>query len=210
MSALIVDSMALTRTISGALTGAIAQRALAERQLQGVLQVSSLLRLQEDLADRNGEVQWQAEFSCTEKGERRLWLQAQADMKLVCQRCLEAMDYHIEIDRLFQLVETEEEADRLFEADPEAEIETVAAGKKFDLSALIEDEIILALPTIRAHEECPEKLPASAGEEVVVKKKPSPFAGLAALAHVCDRLFDRRLLQHPGCLADLEAAPVRR
>ena len=178
---MIVDSLDLTR----ALPQALAERVLVERRLHGVLPVSHLLRLAEDLADQQvenqGEIQWQALFGCADDGTRGLQLQVQVDLQLLCQRCLGALPHAITIERVFHLVETEAEADQLFEADPESEIEPLAAGKKFDLAALIEDEILLDLPTIRAHQRCPTKLKNSAGAEVAVEKKPSPFAGLSAL-----------------------------
>lgn len=180
---MIVDSIELTRPLPPAL----AERALIERQLQGVLQVSTLLRLIEDLADPQGEIRWQALFSCAPDGTRRLDLHAEVDLQLLCQRCLGAAQHSITVERVFHLVETEEEADQIFEADPESEIEPLAAGRKFDLATLLEDEIILALPVIRTHDEMnkgtcgPSPLKTKAKVGVVMEKKPSPFAALAAL-----------------------------
>lgn len=180
---MIVDSIALTCPLPQAVAAEALDRMLAERQLQGALPLSRLLRLTDDLADHHGEVRWQALFACTEEGTRALQLQAEARLDLLCQRCLGALSHTVQIDRVFHLVETEEQADQLFEADPESEIEPLAAGKKFNLAELIEDELILSLPAIRVHVHCSEQSNLQMPKETEQKaeKKPSPFAGLAVL-----------------------------
>ncbi len=180
MAVLRVDSIALTRPLPENATA----RMRAERNVRGALPLSSLLRLHDVLAHDAGEMHWRAEFSCVAKGTRQLNLQLHGELQLLCQRCLGALAYPFELARTFQLVDTEAEADRLFEADPEAEIEPIVAGNKFDLAALIEDEIILALPAIRTHAQCALRQEDMKGAEQPLPecpKRPTPFAGLAAL-----------------------------
>jgi len=52
-----------------------------------------------------------------------------------------------------------------------------------DLRALVEDELILALPLIPRHDTCPLPLPMSAGSAELAADGPPahPFAALAAL-----------------------------
>ncbi|TAK92139.1 MAG: DUF177 domain-containing protein [Burkholderiaceae bacterium] len=186
-----VDSLALTRPLPESVAGAMQERLRAERSLQCSLPFSALLRLQDALASDDGALSWLAEFSCTANGERRLRLQLTGTMQLLCQRCLGALAYPLEIVRDFHLVESEEEADRLFDADPEASIEPLVAGRKFDLAALIEDEIILALPAIRTHENCVLRQAGQAAYESAAEvepnqeqgglERPKPFAALSAL-----------------------------
>ena len=97
-----------------------------------------------------------------------------------CQRCLEEMAYAVDVDNSLELVHTEAELD-----DEEEELNAIAAGtagiekivgsKTFDTFTLMEDEIILSLPIVIAHEQCDKTLPMSAGE------KASPFDALRTL-----------------------------
>ncbi|MBX3601737.1 MAG: DUF177 domain-containing protein [Rubrivivax sp.] len=117
-------------------------------------------------------------------GAPELWLhlQARADVRLECQRCLQPMDQTLEVDRRFRFVRGEDEAARL---DEESEDDVLALPGRLDLLELLEDELILALPLVPRHETCPQPLPApttaapaapEAGDE-----RPHPFAALAAL-----------------------------
>jgi len=54
----------------------------------------------------------------------------------------------------------------------------------FDLLAVLEDELLMALPLVPMHETCPQASPLVAGEsdkEVGLIEKPNPFAVLAQL-----------------------------
>ncbi|MCW5611200.1 MAG: DUF177 domain-containing protein [Rubrivivax sp.] len=117
-------------------------------------------------------------------GAPELWLhlQARAEVRLECQRCLQPMDQTLEVDRRFRFVRGEDEAARL---DEESEDDVLALPGRLDLLELLEDELILALPLVPRHETCPQPLPApttaapaapEAGDE-----RPHPFAALAAL-----------------------------
>ncbi len=100
-----------------------------------------------------------------------------------CQRCLQPMAQPLFVERRFRFVEGEDEAARL---DDELEEDVLALAPRFDLLALIEDELLLALPLVPRHEACPE-LPAALrgndeGEAGVPEKRDDhPFAALAAL-----------------------------
>lgn len=119
-------------------------------------------------------------------GAPELWLhlQARAEVRLECQRCLQPMDQTLEVDRRFRFVRGEDEAARL---DEESEDDVLALPGRLDLLELLEDELILALPLVPRHEACPQPLPlpvasgpaatdAASGDE-----RPHPFAALAAL-----------------------------
>ena len=108
-------------------------------------------------------------------------LQARAEVALQCQRCLQPMASTIDIDRVFRFAADEREAERL---DEETDDEVLVLEPSLDLHALLEDELILALPLVPRHEECPQPLlPAmpsdDAGDDA--SAKPNPFAVLAAL-----------------------------
>jgi uncharacterized protein len=107
-----------------------------------------------------------------------LHLQAQGTVTLQCQRCLQPIAQALVVDRWFRFVDDEDEAERL---DEENEEDVLAAAHGFDLHALLEDELILALPLVPRHDECPQPLPQAAADEVLDEAAPNAFAALAAL-----------------------------
>ena len=114
--------------------------------------------------------------------ESQLWLhlQASAELPQTCQRCLSPYAQPVEVDRWFRFVA--DEAVALAE-DDECEEDLLAFEPRFDLAALIEDELLLALPLVPMHEVCPVPVRMSAGElpDLPEEKKPNPFAALSAL-----------------------------
>lgn len=113
--------------------------------------------------------------------EAQVWLalQARACVQLQCQRCLQPMLQTLALERRLRFVRDEDEAARL---DEDSEDDVLALPPRLDLPALLEDELILALPLVPRHEHCPEPLPLpdqlpAADEETT----PHPFAALAAL-----------------------------
>jgi uncharacterized protein len=53
------------------------------------------------------------------------------------------------------------------------------------LRELIEDELLMALPVVPRHDECPTSVPLASSDddfEVASAEKPNPFAALAACA----------------------------
>lgn len=119
-------------------------------------------------------------------GEPELWLhlQARADVRLECQRCLQPMGETLQVDRRFRFVRGEDEAARL---DEDSEDDVLALPNRLDLLELLEDELILALPLVPRHAACPQPLPGAAADEAAPGEasagadQPHPFAALAAL-----------------------------
>ena len=114
-------------------------------------------------------------------------LSVRADVPLECQRCLQPMHLPLTVERRFLFVAGEDEAARL---DEEVEDDVLALVPRFDLRALIEDELLLALPLVPRHERCPA-LPAglrnAEADPVEPAETPTddppadhPFAALAA------------------------------
>ncbi|MDE2565024.1 MAG: DUF177 domain-containing protein, partial [Burkholderiales bacterium] len=165
----------------------------ADGRLQGAWPLASMPRLVQSLAgaEPQATASWSAEGGLRPVvgGEPEPWLalQAQAPVSLQCQRCLQPMPQQLEVQRRFRFVPGEPEAERL---DEMSEDDVLALPPRLDLMALLEDELILALPLVPRHEgACPQPLPtsalapadtdpAAAGGE---SGAPHPFAGLAAL-----------------------------
>ena len=110
------------------------------------------------------------------KGAIWLDLTAHADLPLTCQRCLKTMPVSLNVDQRVRFVETEAQAEA---EDEEAEEDVLALTPEFDLLALVEDELILAVPLVALHGECSPEGYDPAVEEP--PEKTNPFAVLAAL-----------------------------
>ena len=110
-----------------------------------------------------------------------LHLRAEASFPVVCQRCMQAMDVPLQVDRQFRFVADEATAEA---QDAESEEDLLVLSREFALRELIEDELLMDLPLVPRHEHCPVPVKMSAGEEDL-DEAPSaagnPFAALADL-----------------------------
>ena len=100
---------------------------------------------------------------------------------MVCQRCLLPVDVPLLVERSFRFVADEATAEAL---DDEVEEDLLALSRDFDLHALIEDELLMALPVVPRHEECPTPVTLASSDEDFAQasaEKPNPFAALASL-----------------------------
>ena len=159
------------------------------RGLTGHCQLQELTRLQAALApaepatEAATPVAWavHGEWRAVTGGAPQHWLRLQvdADLFLVCQRCLGPVREHLALDRWLRFVEDEEQAAEL---DAELDDDVLALPRWLDLVELIEDELLLALPLVPRHAVCPVPLPsAHADEPPLAEEAPHPFAALAAL-----------------------------
>ena len=129
-------------------------------------------------------VQWQAraELRPQAGAEDQVWLHlsAQASVPLTCQRCMAPVSAPLEVDQWYRFVESEEVA---MAEDDEAEEDLLVMVPQFDLLALLEDELLMALPLVPMHETCPVTPVFSAGDPAVeaAEAKPNPFAVLGQL-----------------------------
>lgn len=141
--------------------------------LQGELQVASLGRVLDALADSAGSLAYRVEGRKGARDRAQLLLQVSGVLLLQCQRCLDGIEFKVEINSLLELVE--DESDLTQEELEDDSRDFLPAQKEFDVVALIEDEVILALPSAPRHESC--ATPETGRGEA----KPSPFAVLAGL-----------------------------
>lgn len=104
----------------------------------------------------------------------------QGVLHLTCQRCLDSVDYPVQIQFRLALVDSEAAAERLAEAYEPWLLE----DERVVVRDVIEDELLLALPAFPQHadtESC--VLPGYRQDEIesVAEEKPNPFAALARL-----------------------------
>ena len=143
------------------------------RVLEGTLAVAELERLHDLLAAAEGEVAYRIEGSRGGRGEALLQLTVTGRLPLACQRCLEAVPCDLDIDTLLELVPEGVELSQEELEDDTRDFLPVA--RDLDVSELVEDEILLALPVAPRHEKCGLPGAADAGERV------NPFAALSGL-----------------------------
>jgi len=170
-------------------------RALARAgaALSGSVSVPDLERLASDLppwpdGQPQTAVRWQAgaewrDGPLTAPGahaEPELWLhlEVQAELPQLCQRCLQPYLEAVQVDRWFRFVKDEATAEA---QDDEAEEDVLVFEPRFDLRALIEDELLLALPLVPMHGVCPQPLSPARSSPGPEPERPHPFAALAAL-----------------------------
>ncbi len=154
------------------------------QELSGTLPLRQMTRLLENLVDDQGDVSVVLIFG-RDQGRRRVVTgRIQATVQLTCQRCLRAMPYHIDAEVALGVCRSEDEVAVLSEAyDP-----LLLTESPQRLSELVEDELILALPTLARHESAPDCRPVSVtfGEAASLPddsapEKPNPFAVLDVL-----------------------------
>lgn len=154
----------------------------AGRIMEGGLAVSRFGRLQPLLEDDSGEVDYRLEFGKDEDGHRVVAMQLDAELRLRCQRCLEALDFPVHHKTVLGFFQSEMEYER--HGDRYEPI-MVDEGLLNPVD-IIEDELLLCLPQVPMHpiDECSgrETIDKLAEEtEATEQKGKNPFAVLEKL-----------------------------
>ena len=133
----------------------------------------------------DSSINWQAvaELRTGHAGQMDTWLHLQADttVPLACQRCMGGVETALQVDQWYRFVATEDIA---MAEDDASDEDLLVMVPQFDLLALLEDELLMALPLVPMHDECPVAPAFSAGAidlPVTAADKPNPFAALAKL-----------------------------
>jgi uncharacterized protein len=157
----------------------------ARRLLEGEIPLTLMKRLLPLLANAEGAVHLSLEFGVDTMGLAAMTGTAQADLELLCQRCMEPMDWSLELQLALAFIRPDvDEAGIPGPYEP-----YVVESVPLRLSDMIEDEIILALPSIPRHElaQCPAnewlQEDESAATETAAddEQRQSPFSALADL-----------------------------
>lgn len=145
-------------------------------QQSGLFGAEALLRVAAVVQGIAEPFAWQVSGGTDRYQRPTLQLTLQGEVEVVCQRCLGSMRLPLQIRTAITLFADEE---KLEDAELEDEsIEGLVIERELDLLALIEDEILLALPYAPRHDVCALKVEPGAK---VAAGKPNPFAVLAAL-----------------------------
>jgi uncharacterized protein len=158
--------------------------AKSAQSLSGQAALREFERLAEDASDvTQGDVRWslQGQVRPGPGGVNADWLTltAQASVPMTCQRCLKPVLLPLDVQRDFRFVADEQTA---WAQDEEAQEDLLVSCHDLDALALVEDELIMAMPLVPMHEACEgEWAQTSEEKSEVVAEKPNPFAVLANL-----------------------------
>ena len=123
-------------------------------ELCGEIPLSHMARLCTALASDIGTVQVYVRGRRDGAGRSTLDCEIACRLSLECQRCLEPFEFDLQREAHFVLVESDDALPELDEEEPD--VETIVGRGRLDLTALVEDEILLSLPIAPRHptEEC--------------------------------------------------------
>ena len=140
-------------------------------------------RLLDVAATTPSAVAYRIEFTRDASGRVRMAGRAEGMLPLVCQRCLEKLDWCFDTRFEFLVVGNERE-------ETNGQDAVVCSGGRAELEPIIEDELLLALPgaAVHARGSC-EAPPVRAAGGAAPARAPSPFSILRTLRsdHGCDR-----------------------
>lgn len=151
---------------------------LVERNasLAGELPFSGFPRLAEMLADTLGTVTIELQFGKSDTGVPYVLGRIATSLNLVCQRCMQPMPWPIDAAVRWELVEGADNPGRMG-----GDFDTVAADDSpLDLPALIEDELILAVPYAPSHDTAACRM-VDGIHQATTHANISPFAVLTQL-----------------------------
>ncbi len=121
--------------------------AAREEHLQGTIPLKQMKRLINTLSSDEGDVFIDVAFSVDINRVVLLTGQIKTDAKLICQRCMREMELPVALDFQLAFVRSEAEMEKL----PEGYETTLIDNTPMMLSDIIEDEILLTLPSIPKH-----------------------------------------------------------
>ncbi|MEO8137258.1 MAG: DUF177 domain-containing protein [Betaproteobacteria bacterium] len=142
--------------------------------LRGIIPVADFPRLQDMLSSPGGGIAYEVIGIPKEAGRPALHVSLSGPLKLTCQRCLGVLEFALQVDEVLVLARTEAEIEAQ-PVDPESP-DRILGGKEMAVGAMLEDEILLAVPFAPHHQECSE-----AGEDRIDGSRDSPFANLRGL-----------------------------
>ena len=150
---------------------------LASRQacLSGLVEPVLMPRLLEVAASTPSAIAYRIEFTRDASGRPRMRGRVEGMLPLICQRCLEELEWRIETGFESLVIGSEHEEARGLDA-------VVCSGGRLDLESVIEDELLLALPDSPAHAygSCEPPPIRDAGEQSALRRT-NPFTALDAL-----------------------------
>lgn len=145
------------------------------RSFRGVVPVDQLDRLAPLLASKGGELEVELVFDLDERRIRTLKGRIRGKVSLVCQRCLGTLDFPLDLAFSLGIINSDDEVVRL----PEGYEPMLVTGDPLKTFDVIEDEVLLAVPSIPIHEGVDQCHADHVNQPV--PEKENPFAVLEKL-----------------------------
>jgi uncharacterized protein len=154
------------------------------REISGEVPVAELARLQDVLESPQGILSYTVRGGVDNQSSHFLDIRVTGRCRLICQRCLEGLDYPVQIDARLLLRDQASlnamGAEEHLAGHPEGEeaFDSILADAHLDVLNLLEEEVLLSLPIAPRHEigTC-----MAAGSENRQEEERHPFAVLAKL-----------------------------
>lgn len=148
------------------------------KSLQGSIPLLNLERLRSYLTDSAGELTYLVTGLLDERDRPLLEMSVNGTIDLSCQRCLEKIEHPLDVKTALLLARNEDE---LSHYDEDTFVDAIYASNELDILALIEDEVILSLPTSPRHEDATKCYSSTDTEIHEIIAKEHPFNVLASL-----------------------------
>lgn len=152
------------------------------RSFEGRLNLADLPRLAETLVSAEGQVSYRIDCDRDEQRRARIRGSVDAELAVICQRCMGPMRLPVHADFQLAIVRGEAEAVQL----PDDYDPLLLEGETLQLADVIEDELLLAVPVAPMHpvDECsvnPADWSPPESEPETESQRENPFAVLAGL-----------------------------
>ena len=166
-----MNDMAINDLIINNLEFAQAQQTLAgEIDALKCERLAETLGVNSSLGGTGAHISFKLTGTAKQLRNPSLQLRIDAKLPVICQRCLDEMLVHLNLD--FDYIVCKELP---IETDENDDTDWLEAAPEMNLQALIEDELLLAMPIAPMHDHDCSKQSMQSGE------KPNPFAALKDL-----------------------------
>lgn len=128
------------------------QFALGRGSLDGELDVSRMRRLHDVLRENSGSIHYSLHGAVDAEGKPLLKLDLAGSLTLECQRCLNQLDFPVQLHEELIVARSESEMNSILSENDAREC--ILASDKLSVSDLVEDEVLLGLPISAKHLEC--------------------------------------------------------
>ncbi len=145
-----------------------------QSRIIGVFAVAAMTRIAALVRDDSGMVEVALRFRMSASGVPRAEGRVRMTARLTCQRCLAPLDLELAPELRVAFTDGSEAVDR---AELAAGYEPMECDRRIGLTAIVEDEILLALPDFPMHQTGPC---TAEGAADTPDPEESPFSGLRA------------------------------
>jgi uncharacterized protein len=148
------------------------------RHLEGEIGLVDCERLSQAVSPDSGPFSVQLDFEKQPDGKVTISGEISGQVKMSCQRCLELVNIDLDCEVLLAVVGSEDESEYL-----PAELDPLIVDDDVNLTEMIEDELLLALPLVPLHDDCepPASVLSAQGGDTELVERDNPFAVLASL-----------------------------